>query len=112
MKDIHRKLIITLHPKNLLNPFTYMFATSYKSNFLQLFKIRSVTFYNQTYEQSQLIDSLSTFISYFEVSTSITCNRGTEFKFQLLIEFCKLYKIHLHFAIVTPRKHESPSNRK
>jgi hypothetical protein len=52
-----------------------------------------------------------TFITHFGIPQSITCDNSTEFKTSLLIDFCKLHNIKLHFTTPGNSNSNSPVER-
>ena len=52
-----------------------------------------------------------TFITHFGIPQSISCDNGTEFKTSLLIDFCKLHNINLHFTIPGNSNSNNPVER-
>lgn len=51
------------------------------------------------------------FITHFGIPKLITCDNGTEFKTSLLIDFCKLHKIAIHFTTPGNSNSNSPIER-
>lgn len=58
-----------------------------------------------------VLNNLATFISHHGLSQQITCDNGMEFKTSLLLEFCKLHKIKLHFTTPGNSNSNSPVER-
>lgn len=61
---------------------------------------------------SQIVfENLLTFVSHFGIPKSITCDNGTEFKTSLLIDFCQLHSVQLHFTTPGNSNSNSPIER-
>lgn len=58
-----------------------------------------------------VMDNLLTFINHHGLPYQITCDNGTEFKSTLLLEFCKLHNIAIHFTTPGNPNSNSPVER-
>lgn len=58
-----------------------------------------------------VLDNLSTFISHHGLPQQITCDNGTEFKNALLLDYCKLHNIRIHFTTPGNSNSNSPVER-
>lgn len=59
----------------------------------------------------QIYDSLLTFVSFYGLPQRIVSDNGTEFKNHLLVDFCNLHKITLHFTTPGNSNSNSPVER-
>lgn len=86
-----------------------------KTKFLTI--LDSFSKYGQAYviepilNSATIIECLSIFVSHFGIPYSIVSDSGTEFKSELLQEFCKLHKIRIHFTTPQNSNSNSPVER-
>ena len=64
-----------------------------------------------SYTATIILDNLSTFITHHGLPQQITCDNGTEFKTSLLLDFCKLHNISIHFTTPGNSNSNSPVER-
>lgn len=58
-----------------------------------------------------VLDNLSTFVSHHGLPQQISCDNGTEFKTSLLLDYCKLHNIRIHFTTPGNSNSNSPVER-
>lgn len=67
--------------------------------------------YSLELDARQPLNNLVTIISHHGLLNQITCDNGTEFKTSLLLDFCKLHKISIHFTTPGNSNSNSPVER-
>lgn len=98
-------------------PFEHIHIDTFQiSNKTFLTILDSFSRYGQAYpikslQNTNIVDNLLIFISHHGLPAKITTDRGTEFKNNVLEDFCKLHRIELHFTTSKNSNSNSPVER-
>ena len=87
-----------------LNNDAYVTVIDSFSRYGQAYPLKSIT-------GVQVVENLFDFVTHHGLPLKITADRGTEFKNKDLEDFCRLYKIELHFTTALNSNSNSPVER-
>jgi len=98
-------------------PFEHIHVDTFRMNYDAFVTIiDSFSRYGQAYPLksitgTEVVENLLTFITHHGLPLKITADQGTEFKNKDLEDFCKLYKIELHYTTAKNSNSNSPVER-
>lgn len=103
--------LMAKRPFDIIHIDTFSFQ---KHKFLTIYDLFSK--YAQAYHLPDknaiaILNCLRNYITHHNIPGKIVADEGTEFKNKTVIEFCKLYKIDLHFTTVNNPSSNSPVER-
>lgn len=122
--EICQKTKYERHPNVLKFRPTPIGTYPFEHIYIDTFKIKAQPFltiidsfsrfaqaYPTTLNAIDILDNLLTFISHFGLCKTITCDNGSEFKNQLMEQFCQQHKITLHYTTPYNPNSNSPVER-
>lgn len=97
-------------------PFEHLYIDTLQINRVKFLTIiDSFSRYGQAYEitltANHICDQLLKYMTHFGIPHKITCDQGSEFKNNLLEEFCKVHNIGLHYITKKNPNSNSPVER-